>query len=474
MFRGLAEVPVWPILLTVGYPILAVLLFEAARRMSARNAVTANILRQIIYVVLPTGTIWLVLRHVALLPPDNLGVRIAVTIFSISAIFVVLRMAQTLLMAVVDEERHAPKLLFDLVRIGLAIAGGALVVSNVWHVDLGSLLAAMGVGSIVLGFALQDVAGNFVSGLGLLYQNKFAIGDWIVVEGKVAQVMELDWRSVTLLAASGEQIIAANSSLAKSNVTIAARSGEQRWAEVPFELGFDIPPERVRAAVLETGSMMEDVLGADGVRCMVAGYSSSGVRYSVLLHVANPSILAGPRNEFLSRFWYVAQRHGVRLSMPDGSKLQDVPDMDEAAKRQVLAETRMFGDDKQLVATLARDATYQFYRSGEVLLLQNEPAVRAFVVVSGTLRAGVEGTSDQFWMERIDPHQMFIVQEMLDGVPSPVRVVAEGDAEVLTIPSAALPALVDPHRPSGRDLAAMVEARRRSVLALTRNLRVVV
>ena len=178
--------------------------------------------------VLPTGAIWLVLRYVALLPADDLAVRIAVTVFAISALYMLLRVAQTVLVALIDEERHAPKLLFDLVRIGLAIACGAIVVSAVWDVNLANLLAAMSVGSIVLGFALQDVAGNFVSGLGLLYQGKFSIGDWIVVDGKVAQVVELDWRSVTLQSASGERIIAANSSLAKSNVVIAARSGEER------------------------------------------------------------------------------------------------------------------------------------------------------------------------------------------------------------------------------------------------------
>jgi small-conductance mechanosensitive channel len=265
-----AAIPIWPIVLTVGYPLIAVLLSEAARRLGSTAPVAAGVLRQITYVVLPTGAIWLVLRYVAQLPQDNLAVRIAVTAFAISALYVLLRVAQAVLIVIVDEERHAPKLLFDLVRIGLAIGFATFVVSAVWNVNLGSLLAALGVGSVVLGFALQDVAGNFVSGLGLLYQGKFSLGDWIVVEGKVAEVVELDWRSVTLLATSGERIIVANSSLARLNVTIAARKGERLWAEVPLELGIDIPPERVRAAALEVGRAMKGI-GTDGIRCRVGG-----------------------------------------------------------------------------------------------------------------------------------------------------------------------------------------------------------
>jgi hypothetical protein len=48
---GLAAVPLWPILLVFGYPVLAVLLFEAARRVGTDRPVAANVLRQILYLV---------------------------------------------------------------------------------------------------------------------------------------------------------------------------------------------------------------------------------------------------------------------------------------------------------------------------------------------------------------------------------------------------------------------------------------
>jgi CRP-like cAMP-binding protein len=105
-------------------------------------------------------------------------------------------------------------------------------------------------------------------------------------------------------------------------------------------------------------------------------------------------------------------------------------------------------------------------------LQPNEPADQAFLVVSGVLRAAVPGTGDQFWMERLDAGQMFVVQEMLQAAPSPVRLVAESDAGVLAIPAARLASLLDTHRPAARDLAAMIEARRRSVAALARGIRV--
>src|SRR5260370_28469674 len=96
-----------------------------------------------------------------------------------------------------EEQMRGPKLLIDILRIALSLVGGSVVVSSIWKIDLGKLLAAMGVGSIVLAFALQQFLGNLLSGLVLLSAHKFSIGDWIVVEGRVAKVVEMDWHTVT-------------------------------------------------------------------------------------------------------------------------------------------------------------------------------------------------------------------------------------------------------------------------------------
>jgi hypothetical protein len=65
-----------------------------------------------------------------------------------------------------DPRKRAPKLLFDIVRFGLSVTWGSVVVSSIWNVNLGSIFAAMGVGSIA--FALQEFLGNLLSGMGLL------------------------------------------------------------------------------------------------------------------------------------------------------------------------------------------------------------------------------------------------------------------------------------------------------------------
>src|ERR1700726_2033001 len=311
---------VWPFILILGYPALTIAVLEFARRLVVRAPFASGILRQVAYVLLPSGGIWVILSVLAELPRDDWTVRIAETAFSLTGLYMLLRVAQASVMSLVDEQMRAPKLLIDILRIGLSLIWGSVVVSSIWNINLANLLAAMGVGSIALAFALQEFLGNLLSGMALLSAHKFGIGDWIMVEGKPAEVVEMDWRTVTLVTADGDRVVVANSTLAKGNLTIAARASERALLTVPLTFAVDIPPERVRDAVIEAGRAIPNLAGPPAGKCLVTGPGDGVVKYNVSLSAANPGVLAGPCDEFFSRFWYIAQRRGLRLdqsSAPD-------------------------------------------------------------------------------------------------------------------------------------------------------------
>jgi len=455
----------WPFILILGYPVLAIAVLEYARRIAGRAPFASSILGQISYVLLPTGAIWLILRVLAGLPADNWGVRAAETAFALTGLYLLLRVAQAMLMTLVDDEMRAPKLLFDIVRIGLSVIWGSVMVSSIWNVNLGSIFAAMGVGSIALAFALQEFLGNLLSGMGLLSAHKFGIGDWIIVEGKAAEVVEMDWRTVTLVTAGGDRVVVANSTLAKGNLTIAARATEKASVTVPLALGVDIPPEQVRDAVIEAGRAVPNLVEPCGVRCFVTGIGDGKINYDVILSVGNPGILAGPRDEFLSRFWYLAQRRGLRL---DPS-----PAPDAEARLRMLEQAGAFRRDSDTRAQLARKSTFRRYRRSDLLLRVGIPATEAFLVVAGQLAVMVPTSDAEIRLELVASGQLLVLQEMLAGGSSPVRVVADQDADVLAIPAQALVDAMEHSAVVARDIGAVAESRRQAILPLKLGLRVV-
>ena len=459
---NLTDFPLWAFILILGYPVIAIAMLEFARRGACRAPFLSSMLRQMAYVLLPTGAIWLILRVLAGLPVDNWGVRMAETAFALTGLYVLLQAAQGMLMSLVDDQMHAPKLLLDIVRIGLSVIWGSVMVSSIWNLNLGSIFAAMGVGSIALAFALQEFLGNLLSGMGLLSAHKFGIGDWIMVDGKAAEVVDMDWRTVTLVTAGGERVVIANSTLAKGNLTIAARAGEMASVAVPLALGVDIPPEQVRDAVMEAGRAVPGLVEPVGVQCFVTGISDgkteNKINYNVILSVANPRILAGPRDEFLSRFWYLAQRRGLRL---DPS-----PAPDTAARQQMLEQSGTFRRDSDTLPQLARQSAFRRYRRGDLLLTVGVPAMEAFLVVAGRLTVMVPSGAAEIRLELVATGELLVLQEMLAGASSPVRVVADQDTDVLAIPAESLVDTMNHSRVIARDIGAVAEARRQAILPL--------
>jgi small-conductance mechanosensitive channel len=461
----LTHLALWPFVLILGYPVLTIAVLEFARGIASRAPFAAGILRQISLVLLPTGVIWLILRGLAELPADNWGVRTAETAFALTGLYLLLRIAQHMLMSLIEDQRRAPKLVLDVVRIGLSVIWGSVIVSNIWNVNLASILAAMGVGSIALAFALQEFLGNLLSGMALLSAHKFGIGDWIMVDGKAAKVVEMDWRTVTLVTAGGDRVVVANSTLAKGNLTIAARAVEKTSVTVPLTLGVNVPPERVRDAVIEAGRAVPGLAEPDRVQCFVTGISEGKVNYNAILPVANPGILAGPRDEFLSRFWYLAQRLDLHL---DPS-----PAPDAAARLQMLERVGAFRRDSGTLPQLARESAFRRFRRGDLLLAVGNPATEAFLVAAGQLAVMVPTSDAEIQIEVVESGQLLVLQEMLAGGPSPVRVIADQDTDVLVIPALALVDAMEHSRVVARDIGAAAEARRQAILPLNRGLRAV-
>jgi CRP-like cAMP-binding protein len=354
---------------------------------------------------------------------------------------------------------------FDIVRIGLSVIWGSVMVSRIWNVNLGSILAAMGIGSIALAFALQEFLGNLLSGMALLSAHKFGIGDWITVDGKAAEIVEMDWRTVTLVTAGGDRVVVANSTLAKGNLTIAARAKETASVTVPLTFGVDIPPEQVRDAVIEVGRAVPNLVEPCGVRCFVTGIGDGKINYNVILSVGNPGILAGPRDEFLSRFWYLAQRRGLRL---DPS-----PPPDAEARLQMLEQAGAFRRDSDIRAQLARKSAFWRYRRGDLLLSVGIPATEAFLVIAGQLAVMVPTNDAEIRLELVASGQLLVLQEMLAGGSSPVRVVADQDTDLLAIPAQALVDAMEHSEVVARDIGAVAEARRQAILPLKLGLRIV-
>jgi CRP-like cAMP-binding protein len=131
------------------------------------------------------------------------------------------------------------------------------------------------------------------------------------------------------------------------------------------------------------------------------------------------------------------------------------------------------GDGSDAAARLRMLEEIGAFRRDDLLLTAGAPATDAFLVVAGQLAVTVPTGKGEIRLELVPPGQLMLLQEMLTGGSSTVRVVADLDTDVLAIPAQTLLDAMDHSRVVARDISAVTEARRQAILPLNRGLRVV-
>jgi small conductance mechanosensitive channel len=157
-------------------------------------------------------------------------------------------------------ERHVVVVVATLAFYG-AVAVGLVVALSLGGVNLGVLVGSLGLATVALGFALQDIVSNFTAGIVLLLEHPFTEGDHIAIAETEGEVEEIQIRATRLRAPDGQLVIVPNKLLFTQVVTNATATMRRR-VEVPLEVPYGQDAARARellvAAAAEVDGVAED------------------------------------------------------------------------------------------------------------------------------------------------------------------------------------------------------------------------
>ena len=250
-------------LLALGFPLLIVILTELSFAITRIHNPMASSVRSARNWLAPSLALALFLRWVLRLPAEHLWVHIADTLCWAAGIIVLLGAVNSVVLEnapIGSWQRKVPKLLRDLLRLLLVAIAIAMVYSIVWDREIQGALAALGLTSIVVGLALQEPLGNLFSGLMLLMERPFEVGESIEVCGVSGTVKEVNWRSVHIASATGLVQIVPNSVLNKETINNYSRPKPLRMERVEVNFSLDDPPNEVCQALKELMRGVEGIV----------------------------------------------------------------------------------------------------------------------------------------------------------------------------------------------------------------------
>jgi len=240
----------------------------------------------------------------------------------VSAIYLSV-LASRVIRAVLEEDvyprvslpRGVPNTLTMLVRYGV-LAIGFLIALSIAGIPLDRLAIVLGALSVGIGFGLQTVVNNFVSGLILMFERPIQIGDAVEVGGLVGRVRKIGVRASTVETFDGADVIVPNATLVSNQLVNWTLSSRSRRIEVQVGVAFGSDPQKVLTVLREALQGVPGVMAEPAPVALLRGLGSSSLDFSVLFWTADFEGWTAVRSVATVKVYQALQDGGIVIPFP--------------------------------------------------------------------------------------------------------------------------------------------------------------
>lgn len=208
------------------------------------------------------------------------------------------------------------QLLSTLTRSTVIVLGILVALDQIPGVDITSFLAGLGILGFTIGFALQDIARNFIAGILLLVRQPFDIGDAVEVAGHAGTVMEINVRDTVIKTWDGVMEILPNMDVYASPIVNYSELSDRRRT-VMIGLGYGQDVERAKEVFLEAMRGVDGVLADPAPEILAEELGDSSLTLAARFWVNQVSHnLFGVHSEVVEAIDRAAEREGLDLPYP--------------------------------------------------------------------------------------------------------------------------------------------------------------
>jgi len=470
----------WGIGLLIGFPFLMILFGEMLYRIEDRRNSRHAFLANAQYFVLPSLVLYLLLTQVMGLSHDHIAIKIIASVFWISIIYLGMSTFNMFWSGKLSGEAgwqsRVPTLVLNIARLFIILFGVALVVSTVWGVDLGQMLAALGVGSIVLGLALQDTLGSLFAGITLISARQFQVGDWLKTGDVTGQVTAINWHSVTLKTFEDDSLVIPNSMLAGNTFFNYSRPDRVHMERITIQFCEDHPPNQVRKALLEAAFNTPGVLSDPAPQIILKELADDAGSYEALLYFADFEDIDNIYDAYLTRAWYAAKRHGVIFPFEDHliyqSRATEMPrgyddsiEIEELVDKLIALET--FPLSREELEKLTQKACILRFGVNEQLMEAGRESEGLYVILTGEgKKSTTDSHGDQRDMGSAYPGDLLGLVSAIRHEKSMVDVFASKDVQLAILRTEAVESILKTNPQFAQALEQSIETRQKTLDAI--------
>lgn len=185
--------------------------------------------------------------------------------------------------------------------------------------DFGSVAIIAGALSVGIGFGLQNIVNNFVSGLILLFERPIRKGDWISVGGTEGYVKDIHIRSTRIETFDRADVIVPNSELISNQVTNWVLTNQNGRAVIPIGVAYGTDTEKVREILLAIAEENENVAKTDYVpqpQVLFRAFGDSSLDFELRVFLHNIDGRLGVVSEINFAIDKAFRKEGIEIPFP--------------------------------------------------------------------------------------------------------------------------------------------------------------
>jgi small-conductance mechanosensitive channel len=458
----------WPaVSVIVGLPVALLVLGEVHTAMVRRGSPGARIVLLIRNVLVPLGAIIILFTQI----PQEAGneeftwPKVAATAFGFVLILVLLNGLNLAIFVTAKQgtwRNRIPSIFVDIARVLLIVICLAVLFGWIWNADIGGFFTALGIGSIVIGLALQNAVGSVLSGLFLLFEQPFEIGEYIVTPEGKGRVIAVNWRATHLDTANGILVIP-NSTLAGASFKNLSRATSPYEASTEVRFATDDPPQAVIKLLVDVASGLPERHPDEtpyAIPMELTPDDGDFAKYEVSFALTSPAKQYMSLGLFRTRLWYAARRAGLHL---DNDLTDNFATPERTREHLTRLAPRFYLDVSEAVGLLDRGACLQQYGEGEIVQRAGAVPDGVRVIISGSVELSVPASRGAMipvgQLGRDDVLGVTALTRQVAGAD----VVALVDLAVLFVPLATIDDLVRAHPDLARDMGQAIDARHKLV-----------
>lgn len=208
--------------------------------------------------------------------------------------------------------------LFDnTIRILLALIGLYMIL-QVWGVDITAWAAAAGIGGLAISLAAKDSLANVFSGVFLLADRSYKVGDVVVLDsGERGRVEHVGLRTTRLLTRDDVEITVPNAVMGNSKITNET-GGPQEWfrVRIPVSLAYGADIDHAQAVLLDIAANHPDVCEVPEPRTRFRMFADWSLNFELLVWVSSPELRGRVAHSINCTIYKRFQEEGIQFPFP--------------------------------------------------------------------------------------------------------------------------------------------------------------